>query len=325
MFTGTLSPRRERFRRGFFHPLLTEGTFVMKPPRNHALTLLIFLVAFSGCEKTIDVNLDPQPTKLVVDGSIENGHLPIVILSKSLDYFSEITPAILSNSFVHGAKVTVADGFRSNVLVEYSVHYNDTTTLYYYSTDTTSPGAAIFGAVNTRYYLTIEWDNKEYKANTLIPYVTKQIDSLWYKPAPDNPDTNLVQLWIRATDPKGYGDYVRYYTKRNNEPFYPGFNSVFDDQIIDGTTYELPVDRGTSRNNQREDDDSFFEKGDTVTLKLCNIDKATFEFWNSFEFSYQSVGNPFSSPTKVASNISNGALGYFGGYAAQFRSIIIPK
>jgi hypothetical protein len=60
-----------------------------------------------------------------------------------------------------------------------------------------------------------------------------------------------------------------------------------------------------------------------VTLKLCNIDKATYDFWRTMEFAYSSVGNPFSSPTKVLSNISGGALGYFGGYAAQFKTIII--
>jgi hypothetical protein len=43
------------------------------------------------------------------------------------------------------------------------------------------------------------------------------------------------------------------------------------------------------------------------------------------EFSYASVGNPFSTPTKVMSNISNGALGYFGGYASQYRTLIIPQ
>jgi hypothetical protein len=43
------------------------------------------------------------------------------------------------------------------------------------------------------------------------------------------------------------------------------------------------------------------------------------------EFAYQSVGNPFSSPTKVLSNIKGNALGYFAGYASQYRTIIIPK
>jgi hypothetical protein len=58
---------------------------------------------------------------------------------------------------------------------------------------------------------------------------------------------------------------------------------------------------------------------------LSNIDKATYDFWRTMEYSYYSIGNPFSTTTKVINNISNGALGYFGGYASQYRTIIIPK
>jgi hypothetical protein len=43
------------------------------------------------------------------------------------------------------------------------------------------------------------------------------------------------------------------------------------------------------------------------------------------EFGYQSIGNTFSSPTKVIGNISNGALGAFCGYAAFYKTIIIRK
>jgi hypothetical protein len=128
---------------------------------------------------------------------------------------------------------------------------------------------------------------------------------------------------VKATDPPGYGDYIRYFTSRNSEPFYPGLNSVFDDQIIDGTTYSVEIERGVDRNLPRQDGYTFFNKTDTVTLKLCNIDKATYDFWRTMEFSYASVGNPFASPTKVLGNIDNGALGYFGGYAAQFKTVII--
>ncbi len=66
---------------------------------------------------------------------------------------------------------------------------------------------------------------------------------------------------------------------------------------------KLQVERGVDRNEDLPEDYSFFDKGDTVTLKLCNIDKATFDFWRTMEFSYSSIGNPFSSPTKVMSNI----------------------
>jgi hypothetical protein len=132
-------------------------------------------------------------------------------------------------------------------------------------------------------------------------------------------------MMIRATDKQGFGDYVRYFTKTNSDPFFPGFNSVFDDQVIDGKTYTIQVDRGVNKNINTEDTDIYFNPGDTATLKLCNIDRATFDFWRTFEFSFQSIGNPFSSPTRILCNISNGGLGYFGGYAAQYRTVVMPK
>jgi hypothetical protein len=87
----------------------------------------------------------------------------------------------------------------------------------------------------------------------------------------------------------------------------------------------VEVERGVDRSQNLPDDHTFFNKGDTVTLKVCQIDKATYDFWRTMEYSYASIGNPFSSPTKVLSNISNGSLGYFGGYAPIFRTIIIPR
>jgi hypothetical protein len=73
------------------------------------------------------------------------------------------------------------------------------------------------------------------------------------------------------------------------------------------------------------EDYSFFRLGDTVTVKFTNIDKTTYDFWRTMEYSYSSIGNPFSSPTKVLGNIHGGALGYFGGYAVQYKSLVIAK
>jgi hypothetical protein len=99
-----------------------------------------------------------------------------------------------------------------------------------------------------------------------------------------------------------------------------------DDQVVDGTTYDVDVDKGVNRNEDfNRDDYPFFARGDSVVLKFSNIDKTTYDFWRTMEYNYQSIGNPFSSPTKVIGNISNNALGYFGGYATEYKSIIIPK
>ena len=286
---------------------------------------ILSVLVFTSCEKTVNFDLDESEPKLVVEATIENNNAPYVVLSKSLNYFSQITPAILSESFVHNAEVYVSNGVLTHRLKEYAVPLDSGYTFYYYSIDSTNPGTAFTGQLNTQYSLRIVTDGKEYTANTTIPFITRKIDSLFWKQAPGNNDSTKVSVMIRATDKPGYGDYIRYYTKRNSEPFYPGINSVYDDQIIDGISYELQVDRGVNKNEEQEEGFVFFNKGDTVTLKLCNIDKATYEFWRTMEFTYATIGNPFSSPTKVISNISNGALGYFGGYAAQFRTIIIPK
>jgi hypothetical protein len=190
--------------------------------------------------------------------------------------------------------------------------------------DSSSPGTAFLGELDHSYSLRIVTEGKEYTAATTIPKITKQIDSIWWKQAPGS-DTSKAIVMVKVTDPPGYGDYIRYYTKRNSGPFYPPLNSVFDDLFIDGSTYEIQVDAGVDRNVPRTEDDNFFRRGDTVTLKLSNIDKANFDFWRTMEFSYSTVGDPFSTPTKVLGNISGNALGYFGGYASQFRRIIIPQ
>jgi Domain of unknown function (DUF4249) len=287
---------------------------------------LLITFSFFSCEKDIDIELDDTTESLVVDGSIENGAPPLVILSKSLNYFSKIDPEILQNSFVRNAEVYISDGVKRHRLKEDSIVSSTGNVIYYYSNDPANLSTAIIGSLNTSYELEINAEGKQYKASTTIPSISRRIDSLWWEAVqitkPE--DSNLVKMIIRATDQPGLGDYIRYFTKTNQEPFYPGFNSVFDDQVIDGTTYTFPVDRGVNKNFEIKEDDVFFSRGDTVILKLSDIDRVNFDFWRTFEFNFQSIGNPFSSPVKVLGNISNGALGYFGGYAAQFRTLIIP-
>jgi hypothetical protein len=290
------------------------------------LSLLLFIICFSSCEKDITIKLDPTSTDLVVDASIENGRFPVVVLTKSLDYFSVLDPSLLLSSYIHDARVVISSGGITAQLREESVK-NDSTglTSYYYTFSDSNSGPKFRGELNTKYNLEIQVGNSVYTASTTIPGLDKYIDSLWWVKAPKSADSLLANLKARVVDPPGYGNYTRYYTSINDGPYYPGLNSVFDDQITDGTTYTITVARGVNRNLPiNQDDYSFFYKGDSVVVKLANIDKATYDFWRTMEYNYQSVGNPFSTPTSVISNISSGALGYFGGYAAQYKGLLIP-
>ncbi len=283
----------------------------------------IGLVLFCSCEKDIDLNLKESAPVLTVDAQIENGQAPRVVLTKSFSYYQKIDAALLAGSFVRNAEVYISNGSLTHRLKEYEVPLAPGFSAYYYSVDSTNPTTAFAGEFGKSYSLRIVSENQEYSSNTDIPASVNFPDSLWFIRAPQNPDTTLRVLVMKATDPLGRGNYVRYFTKKNNDPFLPGEN-VFDDQVIDGTTYEIQLPQGVDRNNVINRDSTFYKRGDTVTLKFCAINKASYNFWNTWEFAYQSIGNPFAQPNKVLGNISNGALGAFIGYGAGYKTLIAP-
>lgn len=287
-----------------------------------------FLFTLLGCEKTVEFDLNEAAELLTVDASIENDQDPVVVLTKSLNYFSKISADVLANTIIKDAEVYVSDGTKTHQLRRYDIVVPGTSIAYsFYSSDPANPATIIKGEFGKSYQLRVVWQGKEYASSTKIPQLRKVVDSLWWVKAPNTPDTSTrVVVRARVIDPPGFGDYARYFTKLNSERFLPGFSSVFDDAFVNGVTYTVDVDKGVDRNIELDFDEyGFFRKGDTVTLKFSNIDKGTFDFWRTVEYSYQSIGNPFSSPTKILSNINNGALGYFGGYANQFTTVIIPR
>lgn len=296
------------------------------------IILAFLLLTFSSCEKNVDFSTQQQAPTLVVDGVIEDGQAPQIVLTKSLDYFSNINVTTALNSFVHNATVTINNGTTTHQLKETEVNIGAGYKLYYYSIDSTNLSTAFVGEQNKTYSLKIVVNGQEYTSQTTIPFLTKKCDSLWWQK--DNNVKNCdscVTLNGKFTDPPMLGNYIRYFTKVNSEPTYPGEKSAFDDQVVNGTTYTVAIEKALDKNflrNRKDEKYPYpekFVKGDTITLKFTNTDKATYNFWNTWEFAYQALGNPFSTPNKVLGNISNGALGAFCGYAAQYKTIIVPK
>jgi hypothetical protein len=295
---------------------------------------VIILVVLLSCEKAINPKLEIQSPKLVVDGQIEDGQPPIVVLTKSIGYFSSIDSSQLKNTFVRNAIVTVSDGIKTHQLKEYAVPVANGT-VYYYTNDPSQSATMIFGQIGKNYSLSIQAEGKTYTSSTTIPPPAKKIDSLWWKQSPRTEYPQEVVLWGRFTDPPGYGNYVRYFTKlntsflpgRNNKGYLPGWYSVYDDQFVDGKTYDLEVNAGQDKNLPGDHplNSAYLYKGDTITMKFCNIDKASFDFWRTWEYSFAAIGNPFGTPAKIQSNVSNGALGAFCGYSVQYKTLIIPK
>ena len=115
---------------------------------------LFCVTCLFSCEKNIDFKLKVVPDVLVVDASIESNQPPIVVLSKSFDYFSKITPQSLDTLFVHNADVFISNGIQTQKLREYSIDSTGFHT-YFYSIDTSNIPASFAGQFNTTYNLKV--------------------------------------------------------------------------------------------------------------------------------------------------------------------------
>jgi hypothetical protein len=95
-----------------------------------------------------------------------------------------------------------------------------------------------------------------------------------------------------------------------------------DDIFFSGNKFGFSLNRspGSYLSSQGN---KYFAIGDTVSIKFCTIDKAHYDFWNSFQDEVLNTSNPFaSSLSSVKSNVTNG-LGIWGGYGASYYTIII--
>jgi hypothetical protein len=285
------------------------------------------LLLLVSCEKEVNIKLDDGKSRIVVEGAIETGLPPYVFLTKSIGYFAKIDLTTLQNSFIHNAIVKVSDGVKTITLREYSADTGSNgNKFYFYSIDTAlAPSEWILGEVEKNYTLTIESDGQTYTAVTKIPNPTILDSVRTTHPSiiPDkNPDARQIKVYFK--DPDTLGNYVRYFTKRNSEPYYPGLNSVYPDELINGTQFETTLAAGENRNGTLSFDSlGFFHPGDTVTLKWCAIDKGVYDFYSTFEFAIGTIGSPFASPIKVKTNVNNNALGVWAGYGSTYTTLII--
>lgn len=308
------------------------------------LLLFIFVFLLSSCEEEIDLDLPSGEKKIVVEGYIEQNMPPFVVLTSTLPYFSGKNIQEIQQSFVHKAIITVSNGNKTASLREFSsdslplylkpflkqvfsinsnvgdssnqFHFN----YYFYTNDTL---LNMLGEKGKGYKISINVGENKLSAETRInPAVP--LDSIWSKPHEDPKKDSLLRLWAQYSDPDSFGNYVRYFTKRNKEIFYPGyFGSVFDDKFINGQKFRFSLEPGRDRNATIERENlRYFKRGDTVIVKWSTIDKAQFEFWRTMEQDRNTNGNPFGSPTVIKSNITGG-LGIWGGMSSVYDTLVM--
>ena len=279
-----------------------------------------------SCEKEVNFNLPTDvANKLVVEGSIEVGEHPIIYLSNSFGFNQNFNQELYSTLFAHGAIITVSEGNRSIQLIEDSIEVEDTK-FYFYTINQNDPLSQDFiGEFGKTYSLRIDYNKKTYESVTTIPYINP-IDSIWSDTLKDDIEgkPELRELFIKFTDPDSLGNAYKEYTKVNSNPFMTAKYTVSNDAIFNGVEVKTSISNGYDKVDTTDSDSrAYFKVGDTVVLKWCAIDQNVFKFWRTLEFATGTVGNPFSTPIKATSNISNEALGVWAGYGTTFDTLII--
>ena len=182
---------------------------------------------------------------------------------------------------------------------------------------------SLCGEVEHTYDLKIEAADQTLTASTRI-LSGKNVDSLGIRYPTAAALDSFANVTMTITVPPTYGHFIRYWTKRNKEPFYlPRSQSVYDDKFFIGKTYTLPVERGYApKENIPAEQYGYFRKGDTVTIKWANIDNRTFDFFYTLE--NDGGGTPFSSYVVARTNIQGGGLGVWAGYGTSYYQVILP-
>lgn len=295
--------------------------------------LLLLVTVLSSCEKEVNIDLSQKDKLLVIEGTIESGQQPYVYLTNSIGFFDKID--LNSVSYISNAIVTVEDlnTGQAITLKEYSIDTTvgiNTFSFRIYGPDVSDPIAFNFkGQVDHSYKLMISADGKTYESVTKIP-TGNGLDSLWTEKVPSRDSFRILRGLYN--DPDSFGNSVKVQTLVNKvrktggpEFFQTAFNSVYNDDIINGARFPVTIDIGYDKTKDYSQEEfqtlGFLEKGDTVTVKWSAIDKKVFTFWQTLSFSQGSIGNPFASPTKIQSNIP-GALGVWAGYNARLYTIV---
>lgn len=310
----------------------------------YSLFLALFAMFYS-CTKEVKIDIPGFEEQLVVDGRIETGLPPIVLLSNTKDIYSPTDLSSYLSSFISGAIVTVSDGTNTYTLTEvcsdnlppgseelaanlFGIPAEELANFHICAYTSFDPNT--FGEVGKTYTLRIEYEGKVYDGSTKLE-TPVAFDSTYWKP--EGNLENYGFSWVTLSDP---GDeYNAYYwevkrinldsTGKERDPnFTRPFNPTFDDEFFNGTTFDFAYENPMSFNDEDLADQyrGYYKKGDTVVIRFSRIDR---EVYNYMEKKFIQIGNggsPFAVPANIPSNLSGGAVGVWAGFSTYFDTLV---
>ena len=268
----------------------------------------------------------------MVEGTIENGSPAMVMLSRSIPYFSEINLSTLMND-------VLIDGTKARVFV--TSETGETEELFW-QLSPDAPyyvafmGRNVIGKEETHYTLTVEYDGKTYTAVTYIPK-TFDLDSIGFARTMEIMDDTMASIRVAMTDPADEENFYAFFCKVSSPKVQDrlwccSLPVAFNDLVFNGMTFNYEVSRAgyplmLSGLLSEEDQQNFkrvtFRPGDTVYVKHTQIDRNTCQFLTSAGAEAAFGSSPFMNSTPAVSNFnSDEVLGHWSGFAVKFDTLV---
>lgn len=283
-------------------------------PMRRLLLYLSAVLAFQACGN--DRLESDSIEELVVEGWIESGHAPVVLVSSSLPVSSTPQPVSdITEHILRYAEVYIEhDGGREYLTARLS----DRFMIRNYFTSPT-----LRGEPGRTYRLHVSWLDYEASAVCTIPEPVA-IDTAYFEKAVG--DASYVAKMSFHNDPAAgryYQTFLR--TGASSNAYRAVYFTTLDGAAVDTyvtETFMKPVSGSLFNTADFLDlKDVYLHPGDTVALKLATIERPMFDFWSSFADYENSAGTVLSVPTNVKGNVT-GAVGYWAGYGIDTREII---
>ena len=280
----------------------------------HFLSVLLAGAAswLMGC--TDDV-LPPYHPELVVEGWIEEGGFPIVIVTQTIPLNGEYKDkASLADHIIQWATVSVSDG-QDTVVLTGKVDKGYFPPFIY----TTSK---MRGERGKTYHLKVEYADFCATAVTRIP-PPPAVEQFVVEPVPDL-DT-LYRVRALLNDPPAEKNYYQLFcrTGGHSRQFLAAYLGSIDDAILDGPAW-LNISRGHQLGIIQQYTPYFFH-GDTVSVKVAQITEEAYHFWDSYTKIVAEGNNlMWSSFKSLPSNITGGK-GYWSGMGSVTDYFVISR
>jgi hypothetical protein len=270
--------------------------------------VLFVSVVIVGCRKE-----EKLPKQLIaVDGKVEEGDFPFVSLTGSTDYVSVIDSSVYFDVVMTKAKITVWTDDESEVLILF--RDNNYFPQNFYRAN------QMRGKAGKTYHLEIILNGDTITSQTTIP---PHVPLQTIKFERDKSDTSKGFIWIGFNDPADQTNYYRAFTKIYGvqKQFTATHISVLDDKSFNGKYIEYPLYKGLNTNTDKTIDFRF-QTGDTIDVKFCTMDKASFDFWTGYEREMLNAGNPFGAEGQNLKSNINGGIGVWSGYGVSLYRIV---